>query len=131
MIVPPLDALLLALACYRLTRLVMRDHITHALREHILEPLLTRSEQHRYQRREPDPDSALGYSNRFVEHYPSRLDQLGGWLAFLVSCPWCLSVWLSGALCGAYATWPDPTRTLCLILAVAAVAGLLLDRDHS
>ncbi len=130
MFIVPFDALLIALATYRLTRLVTRDHLTKWFRERVLEPTLRDSEPHEARRRIPDPGPP-GYTHERYWHEPSRLDRLAGWLAFLVSCPACLSVWISAALCGAYATWPDPTRPLTLILAASAVAVLLLDRDRS
>lgn len=75
--------ILLALACYRVTRLVTTDKIT----EPLFEPLRQRLEI-RWQRK------------HYPEYVPDAVRNSETWnskLAFLLSCPWCLGFWVSGA----------------------------------
>jgi hypothetical protein len=80
------DALLitlLALACYRVTRLVTTDKIA----EPIFEPFRQRLED-RWQRK------------HYSEYVPDAVRYSPTWnskLAFMLSCPWCLGFWVSGA----------------------------------
>lgn len=68
---------LLALACYRVTRLVTTDKIT--------EPIFDRLR--------------FGLERRwYAKHGPMGSDtHFNSKLAFLLSCPWCLGFWVSGA----------------------------------
>jgi hypothetical protein len=115
--------LALGLTCYRLTRLVVRDELTRPLRERFLEPALEAGEPHWIA-----PEVGMVTTER---HVPTRRQQAIRELAFLVSCPWCLSVHIAALLWLSQALWPDFTRGLASIGAVAALAGLLLDRDNS
>ena len=68
---------LLALACYRVTRLVTTDKIT--------EPIFDRLR--------------FGLERRwYAKHGPVGSDtHFNSKLAFMLSCPWCLGFWVSGA----------------------------------
>lgn len=75
--------ILLALACYRVTRLGTTDKIT----EPIFEPMRQRLEN-RWQRK------------HYPEYVPEAIRESETWnskLAFMLSCPWCLGFWVSGA----------------------------------
>jgi hypothetical protein len=113
--------LALGLTCYRLTRLVVRDELTRPIRERFLEPALHDGETRWV------PDGSGGT----MPEYPSHRQAAVREVAFLVSCPWCLSVWIACGLYVSWYAWPDFTRSLASIGAVAALAGLLLDRDNS
>lgn len=69
--------ILLALACYRVTRLVTTDKIT--------EPIFDRLR--------------FGLEHRwYAKHGPEGSDtHFNSKLAFMLSCPWCLGFWVSGA----------------------------------
>jgi hypothetical protein len=51
-----------------------------------------------------------------------------GNVAYLVSCPWCLSVWLAGPVVAVAVAWPDNRVVQAVMVALAAshVAGLLI-----
>lgn len=68
--------LLLALACYRVTRLVTTDKIT----EPIFDRLRFGLERRWYEKHGPEGSDT---------HFNSKL-------AFMLSCPWCLGFWVSG-----------------------------------
>ena len=69
--------ILLALACYRVTRLVTTDKITEPIFDKI----------------------RFGLERRwYAKHGPVGSDtHFNSKLAFLLSCPWCLGFWISGA----------------------------------
>lgn len=68
--------ILLALACYRVTRLVTTDKITEPIFDKI----------------------RFGLERRwYAKHGPVGSDtHFNSKLAFLLSCPWCLGFWISG-----------------------------------
>lgn len=68
--------ILLALACYRVTRLVTTDKIT----EPIFDRLRFGLERRWYAKHGPEGSDT---------HFNSKL-------AFMLSCPWCLGFWVSG-----------------------------------
>ena len=105
------DLLLASLCAYRVTRFVTRDSLTARLRER-LEPLVDL--------RDPVYD-------------PRRRHVAMSYGAELLLCSWCLSVHVSLLVVGALTLWPDstPLTFAVRVLAVAALAGLLLDRDRS
>lgn len=102
---------LLALASYRVTRLVTTDKIT----EPIFDRLRFGLERRWYAKHGPEGSDT---------HFNSKL-------AFLLSCPWCLGFWVSGAgtlLVSLVYGLDYPVLTW---LAVSTVVGLLgqLDSD--
>lgn len=76
--------ILLALACYRVTRLVTMDKIA----EPLFEPLRQRLEDRWIRRHAKTNSEALAYEGSTT--WNSKL-------AFMLSCPWCLGFWMSGA----------------------------------
>jgi hypothetical protein len=85
-----LTVALVALATYRLTRLVTADRIAEPVR------------------------------NWVVERNP-------GWAGYLVTCDWCLSIWVAPWPAVAAVLWPDNRAVLAALLALSAsaVTGLL------
>lgn len=77
--------ILLALASYRVTRLVTTDKIT----EHLFEPIRQRLED-RWIAKHAGDDENLAYLFGQSQTWNSKL-------AFMLSCPWCLGFWVSGA----------------------------------
>lgn len=50
-------------------------------------------------------------------------------LGELVTCPWCMSVWLAAPILAARALVPAWWTPLSLVLALSAVTGLLASRE--
>jgi hypothetical protein len=100
----PFHLLVLAVAVFRATRLVSRDEITDAAREWL--------------RRSHDIDdaevTAIGRVARFAFD--------------LVSCPWCVSIWLGGLAVGLFLSYPSITLDVAYVLACSAVAGVVSER---
>jgi hypothetical protein len=107
-----------ALSVYRLTRLATRDELTRPLREKYLEPLLAL-------------DTVRDVPGELLPDDPTPRGVVIARLAYLATCPWCLSVWLAAAVTVARRTLPDRWAPVADLLAAAALAGLLLDRDRS
>ena len=80
-------AVIVALACWRLARLLTIDEIFRPIRENVVG-------------RNPD-----------------------GQIAYLVTCPWCLSIWSSPILIG-LAVWFPTNRLVWLLLGTLAASGL-------
>lgn len=104
----PLFAVLFCLAVYRLSRLLTEDKI----------PIIAVPRTALYDWLDPHPaDLAQG-----------RRKPTGGFakgVAYLLTCPWCMSVWVGGGLALVAAQWwPDPWLWL-LWPASSAVTGLL------
>lgn len=109
----PVELILLALAAYRTTRLVLTDTITRRFREW-------------WYLRFPTPQMAVearkADSEEWLQLQPHPLGTL-------MSCAWCLSVWLSALWVIAYAYWPTVTIWAALPLSLSAVVGKLSERD--
>ncbi|MGW0908596.1 DUF1360 domain-containing protein [Streptomyces sp. NPDC002853] len=101
----PLDILLTATAVFRLSRLLSKGTVTSPLRA-----LFTRYE------------SATGPAE--VSESPRggiRRSTVGE----LVTCPFCLSVWVTTTLTGAHLLWPGATRTVTGGLTTLAISDTL------
>lgn len=94
----PQEILLNALATYRLTRLVVQDEITVELRAKAFEQI----------KKLPDP-----VANK---------------LSYLITCPWCVSIWAAGVLLILRKTSPELAEFLTGLLAASAVAGVISER---
>lgn len=99
-----LALLLDALACYRLTRLVVDDTFPpiQAMRDRIVDRHTTE----------------LTQPNGIVVTRP-------GPLAELVQCPWCASVWLGALVVALRWNLPEWWTPVALVLALSAVAGIV------
>lgn len=103
--------ILLALAAYRTTRLVLTDTITKSFRDW-------------WYIRFPPP------------HLVVEAPQADGWEALkphylgkLMSCYHCLGFWVSLTWAAAYWAWPVPVTYVALPLALSVVVGKLGERD--
>ena len=98
--------LLAALACARLTRLVTTDKLTEPLRLRVLTWIVRRALD-----KERDPEESL--------------------LAYLVTCSWCVSVYVGAGTAGAWAAWGDQRwfTAVCAALAFSYVTGALAARE--
>lgn len=54
----------------------------------------------------------------------------GGHLEYLATCPYCLGIWISAAVAGAWVAWPVGTTAVMLPLAVAMLAVLVVHYDE-
>lgn len=99
---------LLALASYRLTRLVGWDVITRPLRV----PLTGREEEGSAKAAR---DRTKG---RRLPGYRPHLDDF-------VHCPFCQGWWTGLVVWGAWMVWPRPTTIACVPWALNAVVGLV------
>ena len=101
----PWEAVLLALAAYRLWRLLALDEILRPVRERAIH------------RAEKPGEIYVGKGS-----YREELD-------IFVHCPWCLGFWIALGFTGAWWAWPDATLTVAVPLAASAAVGLLGKTD--
>lgn len=92
------ETLINALATYRLTKLVIDDKITEDLRQ-------------------------LAY--REFEKLPEKLQSQA---TYLLSCPWCVSIWAAGFLLLLKYKAPNLHYYLSSLLAASAITGILSER---
>ncbi|MFF9310172.1 DUF1360 domain-containing protein [Streptomyces sp. NPDC014748] len=103
--VPPWDLLLLGAATFKGARLLTKDKVTSFLRA----PFTRRSEEIPAGEVMDEP----------------RGDGVRRAVGDLVSCPFCSSVWVAGALVGGYACAPRATRLVCAGLGAVTLADWL------
>ena len=104
--------LLLVLATTRLTQLLMHDKILDVPRDWVIE----RSERRAGQRAiELSAQVPLG-----VEYRPPR-----AWVATLLSCVWCVSIWAALIVTGLWAVLGDASLWLFVVLALSETASIL------
>lgn len=94
--------LLLALAAFRVTRLIGWDSITEKIRQRIL----------------VKATGAMHGSRRVVTARKTML-------AKLISCPWCLGWWVCLAWWAAWEIWPAGTVVAATPWALSALVGLI------
>jgi hypothetical protein len=99
------DTVLLSIATHKLSRLVAKDAVTSPLRAPFT----------RYE--EPAGDAELNESvrGRGVRHAVGEL----------ISCPFCLAVWIATALAGGMVLAPRLTRTVGVVMTAVTSADLL------
>lgn len=95
-----------ALATYRGTRLVMDDEITRDAREAAL--------------------SALAAVKRENPELADIVDKV----EYLIGCPWCVSVWVAGALLLLRKVAPNAADLVAGVLALSATTGLLKSNEY-
>lgn len=100
------DLVAYSLATYRGTKLVMDDEITAELREKAIDQLST-----------------------FAQENP-RYAALAAKLEYLIGCPWCVSIWVGGALAIVRRVNPALGDLLALLLATSALTGLLKSNEY-
>lgn len=93
-----------ALACFRLTRLLVSDTITQPLRQAVIGTAYA-------------PERDLSGFAMPVAKRPR--------LAEFVTCPWCMGMWLAGLVVLCQALIPAVWIYAAALLAFSAVAGLL------
>lgn len=102
-----LTVVLICVATYRLTVLVVEDRIGRP----IVDPIQEWSER-RWLDKHPDGDR--------------NSDQWQSPLAFFFSCPWCCSIWIAGIVVCVVDVWFEPVALPVLVaLAASGVTGFL------
>ena len=100
--------LVLILSVFRITHLFIYDRITLFLRNPFVEEVYLENE------------SGEGYYD--VIYKGNRFSQAIG---YLLSCPWCLGIWVSICVVIAYWLWPTVMLPILIVFAIAGGAALL------
>ncbi|MBU8906894.1 DUF1360 domain-containing protein [Desertibacillus haloalkaliphilus] len=108
MFVHPYEFFLIALAVFRLTRLIVYDQITVWLRKpfHLV-------------RDEELEDGTV------VSYLEIKGTGIKYWIGELLSCHWCVAIWSAVVLICGYMWFPTILTPVVIILAAAAVASLM------
>jgi hypothetical protein len=104
---PWIDLVVLVLASFRLTHLIVFDEITSFLRE----PFFTVTY---------DVDA----SGQMISHTRYKGKGLRRWIGKLLSCHWCVGIWSGAAIIALYYYVPVAYPVL-LILAIAGAAAVI------
>jgi Protein of unknown function (DUF1360) len=100
--------LLLSLAAFRLTRLIVFDKITEFIRNPFFDEIEEVNE------------------NGEVEiYYIPKKSGLRHFFGELLSCYWCTGIWAAAGLVGLYFLLPGIAQVIILILAIAGIAAIL------
>ncbi|MEH7417911.1 DUF1360 domain-containing protein [Neobacillus drentensis] len=102
-----LTLLLLSLASFRLTRLLVFDRIFEFIREPFFDEV----------REEHDGEVEI--------YYVPKKAGVKKFIGELLSCYWCTGIWSAAFIVSFHYICPDISRPIILILAVAGVASLL------
>ncbi len=103
--IPPWDVALLGTATFKMSRVLSKDKLTSFLRAP-------------FTRRESE-----GTANEVLDR--PRGSGVRRAVGDLVSCPFCISAWVAGALVCCYVSAPRATRLVCAGLGAVTVADLL------
>lgn len=103
-----LELLLLALASFRLTRLMVYDKITEFIRAPFFE--------------ETEEKNVNGETEIYI--VPKK-GGIRGFFGELLSCYWCIGIWSSLLLIAMYLLYPLVAIPLILVLAVAGLAAII------
>ena len=103
-----MELLLLVLATFRLTRLLVFDRITEFLRMLVLDETLEKNE---------DGEDEI--------YYVPKAGKVRGFLGELISCYWCTGVWSTAFLVFLYYLFPAVCTPIVLILAIAGAASII------
>lgn len=102
------DIALLAIAAFRLTRLLVFDKITEFLRRPFLEEVSEREE-----------------NGEETVYLVPKGKGFRKWMGELLNCYWCTGIWVSAFLLGAFYYFPSVSVPIILILAVAGIASII------
>lgn len=102
-----IDLIILVLASFRLTHLIVFDEITSFLRR----PFFTASYE---------TDEA----GQLVRTIQLRGGGIRRWIGSLLSCHWCVGIWVAAAIVALYAYVPAAYPVL-LLLAIAGAAAVI------
>jgi hypothetical protein len=103
-----LTFIVLGLACFRLTRLIVFDKITESLRQPFFDEIAEENE-----------DGAVEV------YYLPKSTPIKKFIGELLSCYWCTGVWISAAVITGYFFLPALFVPIILVFAVAGLAAIL------
>lgn len=131
---PWFTLLVLALAAYRITRLIVKDDFPPVLwmRDRLVggwRPLTPREWDQVRTVGEPVPFHTKDIPGKGASRYVERRSWVPYWLAELLGCPWCVSAYVSGALTGATDAVSGVPRPWLVGVAVWALSALLASRE--
>lgn len=103
-----LELIIISLASFRLTRLIVFDKITEFVRE-------------------PFFEEAVEMNEEGIEeiYYVPKKGRIKGFVGELLSCYWCTGVWSAIFICLSYLLWPQIATPCLFILAVAGLAAII------
>lgn len=103
-----LTFIVLGLACFRLTRLIVFDKITESLRQPFFDEIAEENED-----------------GTVEVYYLPKSTPIKKFIGELLSCYWCTGVWISAAVITGYLFLPAIFVPLILVFAVAGLAAIL------
>jgi hypothetical protein len=103
-----LQLMIMGLAVFRLTHLIVYDKITEFLRSPFFD--------------EVEEKDGLGNTETYLV---PKQTLIRGWIGELISCYWCTGIWAAGVLYGLYIFLPAAANPLIVILAVAGIASII------
>lgn len=123
----PFEAVVIALAVYRITRLVTDDTILEPIRERVLARFPAYDTEYADDPGVESPTNA--YGRALFESAPGRYFPVeASWFGTLISCSWCASVWVAALVTAAWYWLPTATWWVALPLAFSAIAALIADK---
>jgi hypothetical protein len=103
-----LTFIILGLACFRLTRLIVFDKITEFLRQPFFDEITEENED-----------------GTVEVYYLPKSTSIKKFIGELLSCYWCTGVWISAAVVTGYLFLPALFVPITLVFAVAGLAAIL------
>ncbi|MCD8503408.1 MAG: DUF1360 domain-containing protein [Bacillaceae bacterium] len=104
------EFVIICLAAFRLTRLLVYDTISGFIRKPFHEIV--------------EETSASGEKETFIV-IKGKENGIRYWIGYLLSCYWCVSVWMAFFSWLFYSLYPTVTGPILLIAAVAGVAAII------
>ncbi|WP_078393737.1 DUF1360 domain-containing protein [Shouchella patagoniensis] len=105
--------LILGLAVFRLTYLIISDVITAPIRGFFVEEI-------------EETDSR----GRMTHYTMPKMPFSRAIIGTLITCPWCISVWIGALLVIAWNLWPTVTILISLVFALSGVAGFMMQLNR-
>ncbi|PWW19152.1 uncharacterized protein DUF1360 [Cytobacillus oceanisediminis] len=106
--ITPMELIILSLASFRLTRLIVFDKITQFIRKPFLEEVEEKGE---------DGETEI--------YLVIKKGRIRGFFGELLSCYWCTGVWSAIFLCTLYVFLREWAVPVLLVLAVAGLAAII------
>lgn len=103
-----LEILILSLACFRLTRLLVYDRITAFIRNLFLEEM-----------------EEVDQSGQKEIYLVPKKGLIKGFFGELLSCYWCTGVWSAIVVCAFYYLIPIYSEPVILVLAIAGLGAII------
>ncbi|CAM3808804.1 DUF1360 domain-containing protein [Cytobacillus oceanisediminis] len=104
----PMELIILSLASFRLTRLIVFDKITQFIRKPFLEEVEEKGE---------DGETEI--------YLVIKKGRIRGFFGELLSCYWCTGVWSAIFLCTSYVFLREWAVPVLLVLAVSGLAAII------